>query len=249
MSLSACPVDFVLFVLRPGWLGSAVDVTEVTVLSDRTFRAFPGSTLNPSVKEPSSSTTLSLRQFLKTNRFVSKPRRSHAMHGRAPHRELEGQLLRDSAQQRAAGLLGAEQDQLHGPVSPQEEALRQQADPHHAFQDPSRGAWAAAETNPQTRGQRVGRKGPCSCTRGCFLICKTGARPSPGASDQRATRRQIWEKCLEPPLGSCVAQQGWWPSPLPNKLHSGRGHPWPPPAAPWSSASRAPSSVLLASCC
>lgn len=40
--------------------------------------------------------------------------------GRAPHRELEGQLLGDSALQGAGGLLGAEQDQLYRPISPQE---------------------------------------------------------------------------------------------------------------------------------
>lgn len=71
--------------------------------------------------------------------------------GSRPYQELLGQLLSDPLQQGAGGLLGAEQDQLHVPVSPKEEAFPQEADPHHAFQDPSRGAGTAVETNPQTR--------------------------------------------------------------------------------------------------
>lgn len=81
-----------------------------------------------------------------------------------PYLELLGQLLGDPAQQGTGGLLGTEQDQLHGPVSPQEEAFCQEPDPHHALQDPSRGADATTKMNPQkhVRGEEgSGRKGAC----------------------------------------------------------------------------------------
>lgn len=67
----------------------------------------------------------------------------------SPYRELPGQLLSNLLQQGVGGLLGAEQDQLHGPVSLQEETFRQEADSHHAFEDTSRGTDTAVKINPQ----------------------------------------------------------------------------------------------------
>lgn len=77
-----------------------------------------------------------------------------------PYRQLQGQLLGDRPQQRVGGLLGAEQDQPHRPVSPQEEAFRQEADPHHAFQDPSGGVDTGGDRPTNARVRRgAGDKG------------------------------------------------------------------------------------------
>lgn len=78
--------------------------------------------------------------------------------GLEAYQELLGQLCRDPPQQGARGLPGAEQGQLHVPVSPKQEAAGQEADPHHAFQDPRRRVDATVKTNPRECGTHT-RKG------------------------------------------------------------------------------------------
>lgn len=73
------------------------------------------------------------------------------------YRQLAGQLLLDPLQQGVRGLLGAQQDQLYTVVPAKDQALGQNANPHHSLEHPR--WWGHQGTVGTKRQECVRREG------------------------------------------------------------------------------------------